>query len=270
MKFSGRVKQQWRSVAQRNKILLGRIWSFNRIRKQYLLSQTHTLLLPFHHFLLLLSSRKIASFLTCFHVNTLPHGQCMERSSCKAPLMSEAALHDSGGEPGETSLFIWLHILAAARMRRGGERDEDRAWTERESERERERERVLWAQWPIYIADLYSAQDIVSHRTVRTCSSPHWPWIRSDRPPRARLGLGKTEEVFCMIWPFRWDYRLLEAKGTGQVTLSWNQSVIVSSFGFATGARLLICSCAGVCSTFFRIFSPGITENNSELMGEQS
>lgn len=145
-------------------------------------------------------SRKIASFLTGFHVNTLPQVQCTEWSSCKAPLKSEAALHDSGGEPGETSLFIWLHILVAARVRRGGKRDVDRAW------RERAKERELWAQWPIYSVDLYSVRDTVSRRTVRTCSSPHWPWIRSGRPPRVRLGLGNTEEAFCMIWPFRWDY----------------------------------------------------------------
>lgn len=48
-------------------------------------------------------------------VRTLIYGATATAAFLRSPLMSEAALHDSGAEPGETSLFIWLHLLAAAR-----------------------------------------------------------------------------------------------------------------------------------------------------------
>ena len=111
--------------------------------------------------------------------------------------MSEAALHDSG-EPGETSLFIWLHILAAARVRRrrrGDERDKDRARTERE--------RAVGTVTYIFCRPLFSARYSITQYCTCTCSSSHWPRIWSGRHAWVRLGLGNREKVLCMIPPPR-------------------------------------------------------------------
>lgn len=156
-------------------------------------SHTHTLRLPFHHF----SVARLFQENCC--ILNLPRSCEHTYSACSGLPVKPSDVWSCFAWFRRRSLFTWLYILAAARVRRGGERDEEheRAW------REWERERELWAQWPIYSTDLYLVQDTVLHSTVCTCSSPHWPWIRSCRPPWVRLGLGNTDGVFCMISPLQ-------------------------------------------------------------------
>lgn len=101
------------------------------------------------------------------HWHHVPHTHtyCAYR---ELPLMSKASLHDSEAQPGEASLFIWLHALAADTVSTARMRKMKKKWSEKEP----------WTQWPIYSTVLHSS-------VQETVSQPHlpgsslcWPWIR--------------------------------------------------------------------------------------------
>lgn len=140
-------------------------------------------------------------------MHTHTHTHTITACNKKAPLMSEALLHDSGGEPGEAILFIWIHILGVGRVRRGEERFR---WTW---------ESAVGTVTYICCIELFLAKDAVLHRTVCTCSSSHWPQIKISRLLWMRLGL-KT--LFCLMWPFRLEgNRAATVSNSGHCQEKW-------------------------------------------------
>lgn len=96
--------------------------------------------------------------LTCTHSHA---AQCSSRHFSRSPLMSEAALHDSGAEPGETSPLHLTSPISCSQSRSGGERAREIKTEHVKSERERK----SYGHSDLHILrSSFVEKDTVSHR----------------------------------------------------------------------------------------------------------